>query len=86
MASTAAGVAVGSSIGHGIAGMFGGYGGQPVEQAEQQAPATADYSPAPVRGCEGDAKAFGSCMTEFNGDMNACGWYLEQFRACTQRM
>jgi len=89
MASTAAGVAVGSSIGHAIGGMFGGGSTQP---AEQQAADNAVSNQANSdsyqnnawgsRSCEVDAKQFTKCMDEYQGNMQICGWYLEQLKAC----
>ncbi|KAL2054122.1 hypothetical protein ABVK25_005661 [Lepraria finkii] len=88
MASTAAGVAVGSSIGHAIGGMFGGGSSQP---AEQQQADTAVASQANdnyqsnswgPRSCENDAKSFTKCLDENQGNMQICGWYLEQLKAC----
>ena len=32
--------------------------------------------------CAGDIKSFTTCMTENNGNMGICGWYLEQLKAC----
>jgi len=32
--------------------------------------------------CAGDIKSFTNCMTENNGNMGICGWYLEQLKAC----
>lgn len=81
MASTAAGVAVGSAVGHtianGVSSMFGGRSAEvPVEQrqyAQQQA----------VPGqCDMDARALTSCMDENGGDMRLCQWYMDQLKAC----
>ncbi|EOO01638.1 putative chch domain protein [Phaeoacremonium minimum UCRPA7] len=80
MASTAAGVAVGSSIGHAIGGFFGGGSSAPVEQVQSQA------QPAQQQqqnwNCADSAKQFTSCMDEHGGNMQICGWYLEQLKAC----
>ncbi|KAH8802783.1 CHCH domain protein [Xylogone sp. PMI_703] len=86
MASTAAGVAVGSSIGHAIGGLFSGGSSQPVEQSSnsvaaqssQQSQATS-WGP---RSCDADAKQFTKCLDENQGNMQICGWYLEQLKAC----
>lgn len=32
--------------------------------------------------CGIDVKNFTNCMNQNNGDLNVCGWYLEQLRAC----
>ncbi|KAI9779856.1 MAG: hypothetical protein M1839_007169 [Geoglossum umbratile] len=81
MASTAAGVAVGSSIGHAIGGFFGG-GSTPTEAQQANAsPATTQegsYNNNWGRSCETDAKQFTKCLDENQGNMQICGWYLEQ--------
>ncbi|KIW62686.1 hypothetical protein, variant 3 [Phialophora macrospora] len=98
MASTAAGVAVGSSIGHAIGGFFsGGSSAAPVEQ--QQAPTdayarTGDAMPNSLYAqnsateaqgpCAADIKSFTDCMNQNQGNMTICGWYLEQLKACQQ--
>ncbi|CAG8960119.1 hypothetical protein HYFRA_00010598 [Hymenoscyphus fraxineus] len=87
MASTAAGVAVGSSIGHAIGGMFGGGSSAPAA-AEPQANNVAtqgnqqDQSNWGQRSCETDAKQFTKCLDDNQGNMQICGWYLEQLKAC----
>lgn len=79
------GVAVGSSIGHAIGGMFGGSSSQPAEQQQadnsvaaqdgQYASTAGGYG---ARSCDTDATAFTKCMDEYKGNMQICGWYLEQ--------
>jgi len=86
MASTAAGVAVGSSIGHAIGGFFGGGSSAPAEQdggavATQGQDQAQNNSWGP-RGCDVDAKQFTKCLDENQGNMQICGWYLEQLKAC----
>ncbi|RFU28130.1 hypothetical protein B7463_g8195, partial [Scytalidium lignicola] len=87
MASTAAGVAIGSSIGHAIGGLFSGGSGQSVEQqnpssvAAQSSEQSQSSSWGP-RSCETDAKQFTKCLDENQGNMQICGWYLEQLKAC----
>ncbi|OJD16893.1 hypothetical protein AJ78_02991 [Emergomyces pasteurianus Ep9510] len=93
MASTAAGVAVGSTIGHAIGGFFGGGSSAPAEP--QQAPpqqmdsglyqsnsATSGWAETPA--CDNDARAFRKCMDDNQGNMTICGWYLDQLKACQQ--
>ncbi|KAL2037915.1 hypothetical protein N7G274_009390 [Stereocaulon virgatum] len=89
MASTAAGVAVGSSIGHAIGGMFGGSSSQPAEQqpadnalASQSNNDSYQSNSWGARSCENDAKSFTTCLDENKGNMQICGWYLEQLKAC----
>ncbi|CAO3659625.1 hypothetical protein G6F70_004187 [Rhizopus microsporus] len=91
MATTAAGVAVGSAVGHtlanGVSSLFSGSGSSEPQQAQ---PAQPQYQPqqyqAPqANACEADAKAFTNCLEANNNDFNACQWYLENLKAC-QRM
>ncbi|KAL9593058.1 MAG: hypothetical protein Q9219_007687 [cf. Caloplaca sp. 3 TL-2023] len=90
MASTAAGVAVGSSIGHAIGGLFGGGSSSSAAEPQQAAGSVAgntsettyqNDSWAP-RSCEADAKSFTKCLDENGGNMQICGWYLDQLKAC----
>ncbi|WPK23944.1 hypothetical protein PUMCH_001194 [Australozyma saopauloensis] len=86
MASTAAGVAVGSTIGHtlgaGITGMFsGGSSSAPVEQ--QQVAQSQQYQQQ-AKTCDGDARTFTRCLEENGGDMQICGYYLQQLKACQE--
>lgn len=86
------GVAVGSSIGHAIGGFFGGGSGSAPAEAEQATNAVAQPSDANYnsnqygpRSCENDAKMFTQCLDQNQGNMQICGWYLEQLvRRCTR--
>lgn len=85
------GVAVGSSIGHGITSLFSGGSSaeeqHPVQQQQQQqqAPVAQDSGNNwGARACEGDARNFTRCMDENKGNMQICGWYLDQLKACQQ--
>lgn len=88
MASTAAGVAVGSTIGHtlgaGISGLFGG-SSAPAEPVEQQvAPIQqSNYSTQSVQ-CDVDARNFTRCLEDNGGNMTACDFYLQQLKACQE--
>ncbi|KAE8221438.1 hypothetical protein CF319_g5201 [Tilletia indica] len=92
MASTAAGVAVGSSVGHGISSMFfgGGRSEAPVEQAQAQYPAQDQaaqqgaYQQTNVGTCEAQAKDFTRCLEASGNDFNSCSYYLEALKACQQ--
>ncbi|MCJ1274499.1 hypothetical protein MMC21_002295 [Puttea exsequens] len=85
------GVAVGSSIGHAIGGMFGSGSSAPAEQqqaenavasqANNESNQNTSWGP---RSCENDAKSFTSCLDQHQGNMQVCGWYLEQLKACQQ--
>ncbi|KAI1334713.1 hypothetical protein F5Y15DRAFT_284101 [Xylariaceae sp. FL0016] len=84
MASTAAGVAVGSSIGHAIGGLFSG-GGSSEAAAPQQtnaAPMQHEQNQYSNNNCAGAAESFTKCMDDHSGNMSICNWYLEQLKAC----
>ncbi|KAF2735103.1 hypothetical protein EJ04DRAFT_534422 [Polyplosphaeria fusca] len=86
MASTAAGVAVGSSIGHAVGGWFsGGSSAAPAEQQDtdfaQQHQQTTNSQPTV---CATDVQNFRNCMDQNRGDLTICGWYLDQLKACQQ--
>ncbi|KAI9257877.1 hypothetical protein BY458DRAFT_535141 [Sporodiniella umbellata] len=84
MASTAAGVAVGSTIGHtmanGVSSMFGGNNQeQPAETSSQAEP----YQPQNTsNSCEADAKAFTQCLEATNNDVSSCQWYFDALKRC----
>ena len=78
---------MGSSIGHAIGGFFGGgSSGAPAEPAQDNTtPATTGsqdnaYSSNAwgAGNCDADAKQFTQCLSEHQGNMQICGWYLEQ--------
>jgi len=89
MASTAAGVAVGSTIGHtlgaGITSMFGGSSAPaaPVE-SQQLAAQQQSYQQEQGRSCEVDARSFTRCLEENDGNMQICDYYLQQLKACQE--
>lgn len=79
------GVAVGSSIGHAIGGFFGGGSSAPAEAqqadnavASQAQDGTYQSNSWGARSCEQDAKSFTQCLDQNQGNMQICGWYLEQ--------
>ncbi|KAI6029601.1 hypothetical protein PISMIDRAFT_317137 [Pisolithus microcarpus 441] len=80
MAATAGGVAVGSTIGHGLSSMlFGGSSSHAAAPAEQPAPVQQQtYNRGPS--CEVHAKEFTQCLER--ADLQSCSWYLEQLKAC----
>lgn len=87
MASTAAGVAVGSAVGHTIgAGLTSLFSGSP---AEQQAAPVAQQSYATQQqqqpaACDVDARNFTRCLSENDGNMQICDFYLQQLKACQE--
>jgi hypothetical protein len=92
MASTAAGVAIGSSVGHAIGGLFSGGGSSAPAEPQQAAPAqsmdqglwqgSANQAQYENPACANDARSFRTCMDENQGNISICGWYLDQLKAC----
>ena len=84
MASTAAGVAVGSSIGHAVGGWFSG-GSSEASAPSQQQPIVQSQSNEHDQwgnNCQAATQNFTRCMDEQGGNMQICNWYLEQLKAC----
>ncbi|KAL7790771.1 hypothetical protein V8C37DRAFT_174655 [Trichoderma ceciliae] len=79
MASTAAGVAIGSSVGHAIGGFFGGGSS---ESVQAQAAPQQNQQNQQDNNCAGVAQNFTKCLDENGGNMQICNWYLEQLKAC----
>lgn len=86
---TSSGVAIGSSVGHAISGFFGGSSANeplPAEQAAQNNSVQANGANANGQSwgnnCAGATQNFTKCMDEQGGNMQICGWYLEQLKAC----
>lgn len=80
---TRSGVAIGSSVGHAIGGLFSGGGSSSVEQAPQQAAVnTQSQNSEWGNNCAGATQNFTKCMDEHGGNMQICNWYLEQLKAC----
>lgn len=75
---------MGSSIGHAIGGMFGGSGLSAEQQqadnvvANQANESSSQSNAWGPRSCETDAKTFTKCLDENQGNMQICGWYLDQ--------
>lgn len=91
MASTAAGVAVGSTVGHtlgaGITSMFGGSSSAaPVEHDQQQLAQAGQQQQyqQQARHCDADARNFTRCLEENSGNMQTCEYYLQQLKACQE--
>ncbi|KJR89374.1 CHCH domain protein [Sporothrix schenckii 1099-18] len=93
MASTAAGVAIGSTVGHAVSGMLFGGGSSssselPAAAPQQSASAQQYGAPSSAQqeswgnNCAGATQQFTTCMDENSGNMQICGWYLEQLKAC----
>jgi hypothetical protein len=81
MAATAGGVAIGSTVGHGISSLLFGGGGaaqeqqQPMQQQQQQ-----QNQPS----CAAQAKDFTMCLEK--ADLQSCSYYLEQLKAVSLRL
>lgn len=91
MASTAAGVAVGSSIGHtvgaGLSSIFGGGSSAPAEPQQQQqqvAPQQYAQEQEGSRTCAADARNFTRCLDDNQGNFQVCEYYLQQLKACQE--
>ncbi|KAI9193581.1 uncharacterized protein BJ171DRAFT_525123 [Polychytrium aggregatum] len=84
MATTAAGVAVGSAVGHtigaGLTGLFSGSSSTPQEVAP--APAAPQQQNFGGASCDADQKAFMRCLDANSNDISACQFYLDQLKAC----
>ncbi|EAQ89821.1 predicted protein [Chaetomium globosum CBS 148.51] len=86
MASTAAGVAIGSTvgnmIGNSLGGLFGGSSAPAEPSAATQAQTAQTNNSSWGNNCAGATEQFTKCMDEQSGNMQICGWYLEQLKAC----
>ncbi|GAA5857477.1 hypothetical protein JCM8547_009292 [Rhodosporidiobolus lusitaniae] len=86
MASTAAGVAVGSTVGHGLSSMLFGGGGSssaPVEAAPTQPVEQQTFQQARMGGaCDVQAKDFVSCLNATSNDTASCQYYLDMLKQC----
>ncbi|KHN98691.1 CHCH domain protein [Metarhizium album ARSEF 1941] len=83
MASTAAGVAIGSSVGHAIGGLFSGGSSEPAPQAQAQATQQQQQQQQQWgNNCQSATQQFTKCMDDNGGNMQICNWYLEQLKAC----
>lgn len=90
IASTAAGVAIGSVAGHAITGMFSGSGSSDAQaQQQQQAPAAQQLSPADYKSpeqtqsgpCAWEIKQFLQCAQQ-QSDLTLCDGFNEAIRQC----
>ncbi|KAI7867650.1 hypothetical protein BDF14DRAFT_1742872 [Spinellus fusiger] len=94
MASTAAGVAVGSTLGHTMANGMSSLWGSSSEPSGPSEHSSSSSSSDAYQGhtslsqgntaCESDARQFTQCLEQTNNDVKACQWYLENLKACQQ--
>jgi len=86
MASTAAGVAIGSTVGNmlgnSLGGLFGGSSAAEPPSAATQAQTAQTNNSSWGNNCAGATEQFTKCLDEQGGNMQICGWYLEQLKAC----
>jgi len=86
--STGMGVALGHQISNGISSMFGGGAAESAAPAAAAEAATQSTSSAQnswgQANCDADVKQFTKCMDDHKGNMDICGWYLSQLKACQQ--
>ncbi|KAJ2495219.1 hypothetical protein GGI11_008501, partial [Coemansia sp. RSA 2049] len=93
MATTAAGVAVGSAAGRlmadSVSGFFGGSSESaaqaPPQQQQQVQQSAYDQSSGfqqSATSCDMDAKNFTRCLESTNNDMSACQYYLDALKSC----
>ncbi|KAG6149379.1 hypothetical protein E4U37_006851, partial [Claviceps purpurea] len=78
----AVGVAIGSSIGHAIGGLFSGGSSSEAPAQPAQAQAVQSQAPEQTNNCAGVTQQFTKCLDDNNGNMQICNWYLEQLKAC----
>lgn len=80
-------MAVGSSIGHAIGGMFGGGSSDAAAPVDNGAVSSQQQNwnqQSQQDNCAGAATSFTKCMDDNGGNMQICNWYLEQLKACQQ--
>ena len=76
---THSGVAVGSAVGHTLSNAVGSlFGGSSAAAPAEQAAAAAANNSSWGNNCAGATQSFTKCMDENSGNMQICGWYLEQ--------
>ncbi|XP_014671356.1 PREDICTED: coiled-coil-helix-coiled-coil-helix domain-containing protein 2-like [Priapulus caudatus] len=84
MATTAAGVAVGSAIGHTIGAAMTGGGGSSQPEAAAAAPAAPAQPQQPeFQPCSFEMKQFMEC-TQGQSDISLCHGFNEAFKQCRQ--
>lgn len=68
-------MAIGSTVGNAIGGLFSGGSAAPADAAPVQAQQTQQTQ---ADNCAGAATQFTKCMDDHSGNMQICNWYLEQ--------
>uniref|UniRef100_A0A2I3SYD0 CHCH domain-containing protein n=1 Tax=Pan troglodytes TaxID=9598 RepID=A0A2I3SYD0_PANTR len=80
MASMAAGVAVGSAVGH-VMGTFRWGSSEPVQPAAQQTPTRAAPQPLQMGSCAYEIRQFLDCSTT-QSDLSLCEGFSEALKQC----
>lgn len=80
---TAAGVAVGHTVGRLVSGLFEGNGNSDSSAVNSQSQAQAQAQ-TPIQ-CQGESKRFLDCMSQNYDDVAACQSYLEMMRQCQRQ-
>ena len=77
------GVAIGSSVGHAIGGLFSGGSSEPAPQPVQAQPQQQQQQQQQWgNNCQAATQQFTKCLDDNGGNMQICNWYLEQLKAC----
>jgi hypothetical protein len=77
-------------MGNAITGLFGGSGSSEPAPANNNTQAAANpqtnntYNSSWGNNCAGATEQFTKCLDQHGGNMQICGWYLEQLKACQQ--
>jgi hypothetical protein len=64
-----------------MSGFFGGGSSAPAEQPQQMNTQSQQQNEW-GNNCAGATTSFTKCMDDNSGNMQICGWYLEQLKAC----
>ena len=62
--------------------MFGGGSSEALPQQDQAAAQQNQQQQQWGNNCAGATQNFTQCMDDHPGNMQICGWYLEQLKAC----
>lgn len=74
----AIGSTVGNMLGNSLGGLFGGSSAAEPPSAATQAQTAQTNNSSWGNNCAGATEQFTKCLDEQGGNMQICGWYLEQ--------
>lgn len=83
IATTAAGVAVGHTVGRMMTGLFSP-GSDALNSTSPNE--TIQTTSQTTMGCEADTKRFVDCMSAHHDDLNSCYSYYEMMKTCQSQM